>query len=56
MMKRVARSNVWGARAPRPLFSASRRKAYRRCREIESALCEAHNRASEALALPNPLQ
>ena len=55
-MKRVARSNVWGARVPRPLFSAPRRKAYRRRREIQSALCEAHNRASKALALPNPLR
>jgi len=53
-MKRFARSNIWGARAPRPLFSAPRRKILSRC-ENQMALREAHNAASEALAVPNAL-
>jgi hypothetical protein len=46
-------ANFWGARAPRPLFLAPRRKVRRRRCDIQNALCEADNAASEALALPN---
>jgi hypothetical protein len=45
-------ANFWGARAPRPHFSAPRRKACQRYRGIQRALREAHNAAREARALP----
>jgi hypothetical protein len=47
LMKHIAKRNIRGARAPRPLFSAARRKVLPCC-EIQSALREAHT-------LPNSL-